>query len=685
MANIHHQLAAIMFTDIFGYTAMMGRDEVKALELLRQNRHIHKPLIEKYNGTWIKEMGDGVLAKFDSAYDAVRCAIEIQQTARRTFKGQLRIGLHLGEIVIENGDIFGDGVNIASRIESIAIPGGIFLSEPFWKALRSKLDIKTKYLGEVSLKNVDDPVGIYYVIGENIAIPGKFKIKEIRKGKIKEKTGIKKFFQSPLFYIFLILLVGALLTVKFWYNVQPNRPVKSLAVLPFSNLTGDQKAQPIIDMMHDAVIGELSKINELTVISRTSTHQFKDTRLGMPEIARMLNVDALIETSVLNSGDSIFMQVQLIKTRPKEEHLNAWEYERDARFIYSLYGDIAKSIAEEVEISLTPGEKEKLTHNQQVNPQVYKTYLEGRYHLLDLSKSEIEKSKEYFELVLKMEPDHALAHAGLSMFYGAYAQQGHISFFEAGPLSEYHAKLALTLNDQLPEVYQAAAWNAWLQWDLDEYLPYFRKALELDPNFTDVLAFMGQALMIEDKKEEAIQKVKKAVELDPLHDTYKALYGMCLYFAEHYDEGLEFLSEALKKDPDHVFLNSALRAVYHAKGMYQEEYESWVKKYSMIGDTLAVQKLKMGYEQGGYEKALENLTGHLIRNFNYTPGYVSAWQIATLFTRIEKKDEALQWLEKAYDLHSISLPFIFIDPLFDYMREDQRFKDLVEKMNLNRQ
>lgn len=686
MANFHtHQLAAIMFSDIVGYTALMGRDEEKGLELLKRNREIQKPLIEKYHGVWIKEMGDGVLAKFDSAYDALKCAMEIQQTACRTLKGLLRIGLHLGEIIIENDDIFGDGVNIASRIESITIPGGIFISEPFRKALRSKSDVLTNYLGEVSLKNVDDPVGIFYVIGENIVAPGRKKINAIRKGKGQEGRGIKKFFQSSLFYIFLILLLVGLLTWKYWYNNRPDRKVRAIAVLPFSNLTGDQNAQPIIDMMHDAITGEISKIHELKVISRTSTLQFKDTKLAVPVIAKKLNVDALIESSVLKTGDSIFMQVQLIKARPNEEHIGAWEYKRDARYIYSLYGDIAKSLADEVEISLTPKEKEKLTNNQPINPQVYKTYLEGRYHLLNLSKGGIEKSKEYFELVLEMEPDHVLAHAGLSMFYVAYAQQGHISFFEAGPPSNYHARRALEANIQLPEVYQAAAWNAWLHWELYDYLPYFRKALELDPNFSDVLAFMGNALIIEDEMEEALQTVRKAVELDPLNDTNKALYGMCLYFTDQFDEGLQFLSEALKKNPDHVFLNSAMRAVYHAKGMYQEEFESWIKKYVASGDTLAVQNLKMGYEHGGYEKALEYLTKYLIKNFNYTPEYVSVWQIATLYTRIGKKDDALLWLEKAYDLHSISLPFILIDPLFDSIREDKRFIELVEKLNLNRQ
>ena len=164
MTPDNRQLAAIMFTDIVGYTALMGRDEEKGLELLRKNRKIHKPLIEKYHGKWIKEMGDGILAQFDSAYNATTCAIEIQKTARKVFKGQLRIGLHLGEIIIENEDIFGEGVNIASRIESLADPGGIYLSEAMHNALHNHTDIQTKYLAQVVLKNVADLVIIFCVV-----------------------------------------------------------------------------------------------------------------------------------------------------------------------------------------------------------------------------------------------------------------------------------------------------------------------------------------------------------------------------------------------------------------------------------------------------------------------------------------------------------------------------------------
>ena len=260
MTPDNRQLAAIMFTDIVGYTALMGRNEEKGIELLRENRKIHKPLIEKYHGKWIKEMGDGILAQFDSAYNATTCAIEIQKTARKVFKGQLKIGLHLGEIIIENEDIFGDGVNIASRIESLADPGSIYLSESIHKAIQNHTDIQTNYLGEVSLKNVDEPVKIHFVVGKDIKIPSRKKIKLLRKEPGFSKTKITRHFKHPLFYLLIALFLALVFTNKYWFNVKPARTVQAIAVLPFANFTGNEEEQYFVDMMHDAVIGELSHI-----------------------------------------------------------------------------------------------------------------------------------------------------------------------------------------------------------------------------------------------------------------------------------------------------------------------------------------------------------------------------------------------------------------------------------------
>lgn len=364
-------------------------------------------------------MGDGVMARFDSAYNATLCAIEIQQKARKEFKGRLRIGLHLGEIVVENEDIFGDGVNIASRIESLADPGGIYISESIQKALQNHADIQTQYLAEVFLKNVDAAVRIYCVVGEDLCVPGGHKIQQLKRGSEKEKVKKSRFFKSPLFYFLTALLIVLLFTIQYWYTVKPPRVVEAIAVLPFTNLTGNENEQYFVDMMHDAVIGELSKIGDLIVKSRTSTLQFRDTKLSIPEIAKMLNVDAIIESSVFKTGDSVLIQVQLIQARPIEDHIWTQEFERDTKDIFAFYGELAKTVARDVEIQLTPQEEIQLTHTKEINPEAYKAFAQGQFHRNKLSKEDLDIAENYFNLAKEIDPDFALAYLGLSGVSGA--------------------------------------------------------------------------------------------------------------------------------------------------------------------------------------------------------------------------------------------------------------------------
>src|SRR6266498_4334727 len=220
------QLAAIMFTDIVGYTALMGEDEQKAFELLRKNRQLQKPIIEKFNGTWIKEIGDGVLASFHTVTDAVLCATEIQKKCAAIDDLKLRIGIHLGDVVFENNDVFGDGVNIASRLQALAPIGGIWISESVYKNVANKKDIKTKFVREEILKNVKEAVRIYEVITGN--------------------TGTAK-----------------------------TTPEKSVAVLPFVNMSNDPEQEYFSDGMAEEILNSLSNLKDLKVARRTSSFQFK--------------------------------------------------------------------------------------------------------------------------------------------------------------------------------------------------------------------------------------------------------------------------------------------------------------------------------------------------------------------------------------------------------------------------
>jgi class 3 adenylate cyclase/TolB-like protein/Tfp pilus assembly protein PilF len=679
MTNSSRQLSAIMFTDIVGYTSMMGRDENLALELLRKNRSIHNPLIKKYNGHLIKEMGDGVLARFDSAYDAVKCAIEIQEAAAVDFNGQLRIGLHLGEIYIENNDIFGDGVNIASRIESLADPGGIYLSGEFQKAIQNHTDIKVRYLANVTLKNVLDTVAIYCVVKPGIAIPAKEKIQKLKQTGGEKKSLGRRFFKNPLFYLLVFALGLLLITNKYWFNVKPERTVKAIAVLPFANFTGSEKEQYFVDMMHDAVITEIARIGDFIVKSRTSTLQFRDSEYSIPEIAKILDVDAILESSVFKTGDSVLMNVQLISTRPVEDHIWAMDYARDTRHILSLYGDLAKTVAREVHVQLSPFEERLLTEKKEVDPEAYRAYLNGQFHWKKLTKEDLILAEQYFEKAINIDPNYAEAYLGLSSIGGGMAQMGLISSAEAREKGEKYLKKALELDSGLWEAHQRMAFsNIWLKWDFRNGMKEFDATLQLNPNDAMTRAYYAQALCICYRDyDQADAEGNYAIKIDPIDNLYKGLYGQTLNLCRKYDKAERIFKEVLDSDPFNAIALSNLKTTYHMQGKYAEAIEVW--KMDNRKDSLALEALEAGYESRGYEGALRAFAEYSIEKSN--EHYVTPWRIFTIYARANMKEEALDWLGKAYEIHDPNMPYISTDPIFDYLREEPRFQAIVEKMN----
>jgi len=308
-----------MFTDIVGYTALMGKDSAKALELVRISKDIQKPLVEKHNGQWVKEIGDRAMAKFGTALDAVNCAVEIQEVARGKLDGKLRIGIHQGEVVFEGEDVFGDGVNIASRLEPLAPIGGILVSESVNRDLGNKKGIETTFVREETLKNVNDPIKVYAVKVEGAEAPelasatAELPMAE----SIQQKSSNKR---KPIAVVLGSLLILALGYI-FYTNNQPlleseeDKDVteKSIAVLPFINMSNDPEQDYFTDGMTEDLLTQLYKIGDLRVISRTSIMQYKNTTKSIREIADELGVAHILEGSVRKYGDKVRISVQLIE------------------------------------------------------------------------------------------------------------------------------------------------------------------------------------------------------------------------------------------------------------------------------------------------------------------------------------------------------------------------------------
>lgn len=460
---------------------------------------------------------------------------------------------------------------------------------------------------------------------------------------------------------------------------------KSIAVLPLHNYTGDPEQDYFVNGFHDALIGALGQISELRVISRTSTLRYTENNMpSIQEIARDLDVETIIEGSVMGSGERIRIQLQLIEAFPKERHLWANEYDQDLRNINVLQSNVVRNIAEEIKVGFTPEEESLLKQTPQVNEDAYKAYLKGKFHWDKLTEEDLNIAMDYFELARKIDPEYPLAYAGILQVWIGRLQQGLTSYFESGTEMKIAALKArvMELEKTPPEVYfTLGAMSCWVDWNYVQAEVYLRKAIALNPNYSAARAYLSHVLNILHKPDEAIEQIEVAMKLDPFNSLYKALYGMDLLYSREFDKAIRILNETLKKAPTDPVALSTLRTAYHMKSMYTEALVIWKLSYEARGDELAVEALRKGERANGYPGALGELAQLLIERSDTT--YVTPWQIATLYTRAGNKEKAISWLQKAYSARDNNMPYLGVDPIFDILRADPRFQDLLDKVNLS--
>ena len=459
------------------------------------------------------------------------------------------------------------------------------------------------------------------------------------------------------------------------------KAMDSVAVLPLENLSGDPQQEYFSDGIHEALITDLAQVGGLKrVIARSSVMRFKGTKLPLSKIAGELKVDALITGAVLRSGDRVRVTAQLINPKT-EAQLWAQSYERDLRDILALQNDIVSAITREVKVRLTPQEETRLASARQVNPEAYDAYLKGQYEWHKLNRQGLDSALKYFELALEKDPEYAPAHAGVSRVWAGFKQQGFISSAEATPKEKAAALKALQLDNTLAEVhFTLAGINTWTDWDWSGGDREFRRAIELNPNYSDARIYYSHLLNYMGRPKEAAVEADRGLALDPLNTLVQDIYAMYLMQARRYDDTVAVLLNILKTSPDDAIALSTLRSAYHMKRMYTEALEIWKASYAAKGDQEAEKALELGFKEAGYQGALQRVAETLVARSR--TAYVTPWQIATLYTRAGKKDEALEWLKKAYQAHDPNMPYISVDPIFDILRDDPRFKDLLRLMNL---
>ena len=691
----HRRLAAIMFTDMVGYSALSQKNEVLALELLNEHRNLLRNVFARHGGREIEAVGDGFFVEFPSALEAARCAVNIQRTlhdrnASRVpdWQIQVRIGLHLGDVVAQDARVHGDGVNIAARIEQLAEPGGVFFSEDVARQIQNKIDLPLQRLGRADLKNIQVPVDIYRLMlpWERKHLPGSERLAFSMRQRQMRRT---------LIGAGGLLVVGGLAGSWAWRRGQTQTgPINNrIAVLPFVSMSAGGDDEYFVDGMTEELISRLSRVKGLEVIARTSIASYKGSKKKIGEIAGELNVGTILEGSSRTAGGKVRISAQLINAT-NDAHLWSEEYDRELKDIFTVQTDIAQHVANALAarlalVSAVTPSPETLDQESKgagtKDLEAYNAYLKGRFYANKGTVEELRKAIPYFEDSIRRDPSYAMAYAGLADAYGNLAGYGGET---AGLYSKVRsaALKALQLDESLAEAHTSIGIvKAFYDYDLPGAGEEFRRALALNPNSAMTHDWYSYYLLFFPRWDEAIAVQRRAVQLDPLAILISTDLGWVLEHAGRWDEAIEHLRKTLELDPANALLLAALGLAYVGKGMYPEALRVFQKRIDTSGRNADVLLLiaQAHALSGDTAKALQIIEEAKDRARNQ-PG--QAWSLASAYRALATRDERYRedmyaWLDKAYEERAMGLVFIS-SVEWERFRSDSRLIAFRKKLGL---
>jgi adenylate cyclase len=644
------QLAAIMFTDIVGYTSLMGVDEEKAFDLLRKNRQVQRPIIQQYNGRWIKELGDGVLASFSNVTEAVLCAGHIQRAMAGIDDLQLRIGIHLGDVVFENDDVFGDGVNIASRLLTLAQAGSICISESVHSNVSNKKGITTNFLREETLRNVKEPVRIYEV--------------NVDPSVISEPNRENKQFSQQD-------------TSESTVRVHE----KSIAVLPFVNMSSDPDQEYFSDGITEEILNSLAHVKDLRVAGRTSSFHFKGKNIDLRKIGQKLNVQTVLEGSIRKQGNKLRITAQLINV---EDGFHIWseKYDREMDDIFAIQDEIAYAITEKLKITLLEEEKAIIYKNPTENKEAYDLFLKGRFYFNKRGLGII-KGIEYFQQALEKDPAFALAYTGLAEAYCILALYCVMPPHDALPKARQYAEKAIHLQSSYAEAYTSLAFiNGFYDWNWTEAKKVFQRVFEINPNYAPAHYWFGYYLsFIERKDEEAIVVARKAAEkLEPLVPVSHHVLSVMYINAGRFEEGVKASKTAIELDANSYPGYRGLGLSLSGLNKYNEAIEA-LKTAVILSSrqVLPMVELCAVYSLSGEVNEIQKILDEVI--LRSKTEYISALFLCCLFYYSKNYEKALEYLELAFEQRDTTLLGIRASPITQFIRTDPRFQSCMKRMN----
>ncbi|TRC72029.1 adenylate/guanylate cyclase domain-containing protein [Mesorhizobium sp. WSM4307] len=543
----NRKLAAILAADVVGYSRLASADEDRTLARLRALRSdLIDPIIAVHNGRVIKRTGDGALVEFRSVVDAVRCAVEVQNGMVERNAGvpqdrriEFRIGIHLGDVVEESdGDLMGDGVNIASRLEGVAAPGAICLSEDAYRQVKARLDLSVSDLGSTQLKNIAEPIRVYSLqVGAGT------------KATPETATG-RPATAAP--------------------------PKLSIAVLPFANMSGDAEQDYFADGISEDIITALSKLSQLFVIARNSSFTFKGQNVHVQEVGAKLGVRHVLEGSVRKSGNRVRITAQLIDAT-SGGHLWAERFDRELTDIFAVQDDVTQQIVGALALNLTEGDRQRLAPEHPRNAEAYDCFLRGRELWHRLTKETNVAARDVLQRAIDLDPNFASAHAFLALTHGLdYLNRWSASPPESMAQAEEVATRAVTLDGSDPWAHWALAIAKLYTRQHDGAIDEAERAIVLNPNFAEGHVILGEALYYSGRPEEAVESFARAKTLNPYFpDVLLHFQALAAFQLGRYEEAVDLLLQRLARNAVTDVSRALLAACYGHLSRFAEARAAW--------------------------------------------------------------------------------------------------------------
>jgi TolB-like protein/class 3 adenylate cyclase/Tfp pilus assembly protein PilF len=642
----NRHLAAIMFTDISGYTAMMQQDEATALRWRTRHRSVFQACHDEFQGEVVQYFGDGSLSVFKSSVQAVRCAIAIQQELQKDPQVPLRVGIHTGDIIRTAEEVIGDGVNIASRIESLAVPGSVLISRQLQFQVKNH-GIETTSLGIFDLKNVMTPLEVFAIEAPGLMVPER---SMLAMGKVNEK------------------------------KADQATASQSIAILPFINMSNDPEQDYFCDGITEEIINSLSPIQNLKVIARTSAFAFKNKNEDVRKIGKQLEVETILEGSVRKSGNKIRISSQLVRTKDGSQFWSQ-RYDRELKDIFELQDEISMAIVDALKVNLLGNERQKVLETKTRDLQAYNLYLKGLYEWYKRTRSGMTESIELFQQALSLDPQYTQAKVGLANAYIAMSDWGEMIAAEALPKAKSILDEALYHDADHPAIYAALSYHDICNWDKEGFARNHRKAISLDPEFPFAHHIHTAAQNLLGDFDTGLASSLIARKNDPLSTMFNFSYAHLLYQSGQLEAACEHFRFIITLDPKfkpaHLFmahsqmaLNQPDETVEAFRGMLESDPIS----------ASAIPELEAAYTDHGFEGAIRWMIDRGLKFYGHALN--KPYHTASFRAFLGDKDKAFDDLFELCEIRSFRLTGFRYDVLFDNLKDDPRYQQLEEKIGL---